>query len=693
MRVHIKIFLLLLLAVSCRKEEGIITSTNSQVTYPDTNIGDVKGLFLLNEGNMGSNKATLDYFDYETGIYSKNIYAERNPDVVYELGDVGNDIEVYDGKIYAVINCSNLIEVMEQSSAKHIGSVSIPNCRYIAFNGDYAYVTSYAGTMMGDGYRQGYVAKVELSTLNVVGECAVGYQPEQLEVVGDKLYVANSGGYNAPNYDNRVSVIDLNSFTLTKHIEVAVNLQDLELDRYGYLWISSRGDYDTTPSKTYILNTDNDEVVDELDISNSNMARFEDTIYMIGSQYDNSDSSDGVNYVAVDVVSREVISTNFISDGTDDKIVVPYSIAINPETTEILITDVKDYITPGTLYCYSPSGVLKWSVTTGDIPSSIAFTTTALQSNTEGEEEEEEPEAPEESDATAYITKVIEYRPAPGQFVGKLPLYEDGDTAESMNDKALELIGNNTKGTVTLGGYGGYITVGFDHTIENIAGKCDFRVTGNATATSSEPGIIMVAYDANDNGVADDDEWYEIAGSSHIDVTQESFYEDALAAGNDMNFYYRDFEITYTKPLSEPETDGYSTYIPWVDNKGGSGYIVKNGFNKQPYFPQWIDEETLTFNGSRLPQNGIDTSGSGSSFVLYNLLYGYADNSAEGDTTIDISMARDAAGESVTLPGVDFIKIYTGVNQHNGWIGENSTELVNVEDLHILGESIESDYL
>ena len=49
------------------------------------------GMYVLNEGNMGSNKATLDYFDETTGVYHKNIYAERNPNVVKELGDVGND--------------------------------------------------------------------------------------------------------------------------------------------------------------------------------------------------------------------------------------------------------------------------------------------------------------------------------------------------------------------------------------------------------------------------------------------------------------------------------------------------------------------------------------------------------------------------------------------------------------------------
>lgn len=100
-----------LLSTSCREDERIIPSTPNQVT-PGVSGTSVKGFFLLNEGNMGSNKATLDYFDYETGIYHKNIYAERNPGVVQELGDVGNDIQIYGNKLYAIINCSHFVEVM-----------------------------------------------------------------------------------------------------------------------------------------------------------------------------------------------------------------------------------------------------------------------------------------------------------------------------------------------------------------------------------------------------------------------------------------------------------------------------------------------------------------------------------------------------------------------------------------------------
>lgn len=165
-----------LLISSCRGEDFIDRSTGQGVTDGSLT-GDVKGFFLLNEGNMGSNKATLDYYDYETGIYSRNIFAERNPDVQHELGDVGNDIQIYGNKLYAVINCSHFVEVMDVTTARHLATVSIPNCRYVVFKEGYAYVSSYAGPVQIDpNARLGYVAKVDTTTLQVIDTCVVGYK-------------------------------------------------------------------------------------------------------------------------------------------------------------------------------------------------------------------------------------------------------------------------------------------------------------------------------------------------------------------------------------------------------------------------------------------------------------------------------------------------------------------------------------
>lgn len=329
----------------------------------------VQGLYILNEGNMGSNKASLDYFDYTTGVFTKNYYAAQNPTVVNSLGDVGNDVKVYGDRLFAVINLSNYVEVMEAKTAKHIGEIPVTNCRYINFHGDYAYITSYGGAV---GVSQpGYVVKVDLKTLKVVGRVAVGLQPDELEVVGDRLYVANSGGYSYPNYDNTVSVVDLNTFKEIKKITVAVNLNKIRKDENGKLWVTSRGNYADIPPKAYVLDPATDTVVKEISQPVSDMAFVENRMYFYGYQWTSGGTVS--SYGIIDTDTFQTTSANFIRDGTEKDIVIPYGIAVNPDNGDIFLADAKDYISSGELFCFTKYGQLKWRATTGDIPGHFAF--------------------------------------------------------------------------------------------------------------------------------------------------------------------------------------------------------------------------------------------------------------------------------------------------------------------------------
>ncbi len=87
---------LLMLLPACREDELVVPTEYDIINDAAPANSAIRGLYLVNEGNMGSNKCTLDYFDYMTGLYARNFYAEKNPNVVKELGDVGNDIAVYE---------------------------------------------------------------------------------------------------------------------------------------------------------------------------------------------------------------------------------------------------------------------------------------------------------------------------------------------------------------------------------------------------------------------------------------------------------------------------------------------------------------------------------------------------------------------------------------------------------------------
>jgi DNA-binding beta-propeller fold protein YncE len=238
-------------------------------------------------------------------------------------------------------------------------------------------VSSYAGPVQIDpNARLGYVAKIDIGTLQVVDTCTVGYQPDELVVADGKIYVANSGGYRVPNYDRTVSVIDIASFKVVETIDVAINLHRVEVDKRGYVWVSSRGDYYGRGSKTFVIDTKSNEVCDSFEVANSEMTLSGDSLYIVGSEWSYVNNSWRVTYKIIDTEKRQVVSENFISDGTDSRIRMPYGVAVNSEAREFYITDAGNYVSPGTLYCFSLDGVFKWSVRTGDIPAHFAFVST-----------------------------------------------------------------------------------------------------------------------------------------------------------------------------------------------------------------------------------------------------------------------------------------------------------------------------
>ena len=266
-----------------------------------------------------------------------------------------------------------------------------------------------------------------------------------------------------------------------------------------------------------------------------------------------------------------------------------------------------------------------------------------------------------------YIKAVDEYVPAPGQFVNKLPEYEKDDTPEKMAEKCTKCLANDQRTLITLGAYGGYVTFHFDHSIANIKGKKDVYIMGNAFSSgtgrgSCEPGIVMVSKDVNGNGKPDDP-WYELSGSCDVDSVGKVVYG---------------YELTYTRKDMED--------IPWTDNQGNSGKVERNQFHSQEFYPLWLPPMT-TFKGTRLPQNGWNIGKSGSQYwVQYFFRYGYVDNKPNSDRdacSFDFDWAVDAHRNPVQIDFVDFIRVYNGMNQMCGWLGETSTEVLGAEDLHL----------
>ena len=282
------------------------------------------------------------------------------------------------------------------------------------------------------------------------------------------------------------------------------------------------------------------------------------------------------------------------------------------------------------------------------------------------------------------IHRVYDYSPAPGQFLNTMPEYEEGDTKETIRQKAEELLREG--GTVSLGAFGGYMVFGFDHMVENRQGLYDLQILGNSYLAegadarqggSSEPALVYVSHDDNGNGLPDD-KWHELAGSEYGKTGTWSNYT--------VTYHITPQGHTPTPVPNSPVTD--DTYIRWTDSEGKEGYLAMNAYHRQNYWPQWQKgEQTLTFTGVRLAPNTVDKNGDGSYFLQKNYAWGYADNQPNDSTSskLDLQWAVDENGNPANLTGIHFVKVQTAVLQSNGWIGESSTEVAGAVDLHLAG--------
>lgn len=267
----------------------------------------------------------------------------------------------------------------------------------------------------------------------------------------------------------------------------------------------------------------------------------------------------------------------------------------------------------------------------------------------------------------AECSKVFEYTPAPGQFINELKTGGfDGSqtTAEAACAYAEKRF--EAKNWVSLGGFGGYIVVGFDHNVLNYP-QYDFSVIGNAFDGSSEPGVIWVMQDKNGNGLPDDT-WYELAGSE-----------------TDKPETIQNYAVTYYRPNAPKMA------VQWEDNQGNRGEInyLEGQHDQDYYYPLWINEESYTLTGTCLTARSYDKSGEGTLWVNPHFDWGYADNASTIDFTtreksnkFDISNAIDANGAKVELSHINFVKVQCAINFQCGWIGEVSTEVCGIKDLN-----------
>jgi len=351
-----------LLITSCKKEnleEPEIPVLKTPV------ISGTAGVYVLCEGLMGNGNSAISYYDIAKKTTVKDYYQQVNN---APLGETANDLAQYGSKMYCVVagiqgSKQSFLDIIDIKTCKSLKRISFNSAtdgyipRFVAFYKNKAYVSRYDGK----------VSRIDTANMAIDGEITLSQGLEQLAVANGKLYVCNSSHpYYQNGAKNKVSVIDLATFTKTKDITVNNNPVRIQAAENGDLFVVCWNDYiiNNTPSLDRISSA-----------SDTKTASYS---YDLGAIAINGSTA----YVAKDIystpdikalnITNGVLGASLINDG--QLINNIYGLSVNAFNKDIIVADANNYNnSEGLAYCFGKDGTVKFSFKTAGLPQHAVF--------------------------------------------------------------------------------------------------------------------------------------------------------------------------------------------------------------------------------------------------------------------------------------------------------------------------------
>lgn len=201
------------------------------------------GILIVEEGNFTNGNGAVAYISNDLSTVENTIFNNVNNRT---LGNLAQSMSFIGNLGYIVVNGSNEIEIVDRYTFQSISTINtgLSNPRYMVIVNGKGYITNWGD---GSSATDDYVAVLNLTTNSFETPIPVAEGPEELVVVGSKIYVAHKGGFSQ---NDIVSVINTVSNTVSSTITVGDVPNTLQVDNVGNIWVLCEGKPSWTGSET-----------------------------------------------------------------------------------------------------------------------------------------------------------------------------------------------------------------------------------------------------------------------------------------------------------------------------------------------------------------------------------------------------------------------------------------------------------
>ena len=345
MRKSLCYIILLLFIASCGKDKA-----------PDLPTGN--GVYIVNEGNFNFGTAEISFYNTTTNEVTNGLFNAANN---YMLGDVAQSMYVKDSTGFIVVNNSAKVEVVRLPSLTRLHTITIPNSSprtFLPVNDSIALVTElYARKIWVVNYTTGAV----------VNHITTQGWTEDMLFIGADVFVQQKINRTLSNTFATIHKVNIANYTATAHAGnfTGRDVNGMVKDKYNRIWVAV--DEDTAahqPAGFYCFNTSLTEVKSFFYTGYGHhpsrlcVNPAGDRLYFTdGSVYSFSpDDSEVPVMPLINADNRNI-----------------YSMAVNPASGDIYLSDALDFVQQSVIYRYDKNGNQLHSFTAGVISGNFAF--------------------------------------------------------------------------------------------------------------------------------------------------------------------------------------------------------------------------------------------------------------------------------------------------------------------------------